>query len=184
MGIPEDIGRLEQELRELIVKYEQYFFGIEKREPLRLLENVDRLAKRYQNVSIPNTMHRFKYDSLVAALTVHRQKWTRINRLIEDGKYEKDRFKMSLHRGEPARDQPAPPMPGAFDSQVERVYQEYCSARFACNLPVGNVSREKIAKVIERNIPVIRERYRSTDVEFFVAVEKGKPCLKIRQKRC
>jgi hypothetical protein len=183
MSTAEDIGRLERELRELIVKYEQYFFGIEKREPLRLLENVERLAKRYQNVSIPNTMQRFKYDSLVASLSVHRQKWTRINRLIEEGKYERDRFKMSLHQ-QPApkelRSAPAAPAP---DPQLERVFQEYCSARLACNLPIGNVSREKIAQVIEQKMPTLQEKYGCSEVELFVVVEQGKPHLKARQKK-
>ena len=78
MGIPDDIVRLEQSLRELITRYELYFFGIEKREPLRLLEDVERQAKRYQNVSIANSTLRFKYDSLLATLTQHRQKWRRI----------------------------------------------------------------------------------------------------------
>ena len=182
MGIPEDIGRLEQELRELIVKYEQYFFGIEKREPLRLLEQVDRLAKRYQNVSIANTMHRFKYESLVASLSVHRQKWTRINRLIDDGKFERDRFKMSLHRQPGAEPAPQAP-PSILTAQMERIYREYCDARRACNLPLDNVSAEKIAQAIERKIPDIQEKYGCTEVEFFVIVENGKPCLKARQKK-
>ncbi len=213
MGIAEDIGRLETELRELIIKYEQYFCGIEKREPLRKLELVDRLVKRYQNVSIPNTMHRFKYESLVSTLSVHRQKWTRINRLIEEGKYERDRFKMALHRTEPAGDQPdqpsgdqptppappnqpgqpsqaaqssqsARPAPLASDPQLQRLYQEYCSARRACNLPVDNVSLEKIASAIEQRMPIIKEKYRCAEAEFFVVVENGRPCLKARQKKC
>ena len=50
MGLPEDIARLEQDLRELIIRYEQYFCGIEKREPLQLLDEVERRARRYQNV--------------------------------------------------------------------------------------------------------------------------------------
>jgi hypothetical protein len=183
MSTAEDIGRLERELRELIVKYEQYFFGIEKREPLRLLENVERLAKRYQNVSIPNTMQRFKYDSLVASLSVHRQKWTRINRLIEEGKYERDRFKMSLHQPAAPKGLLAAPSAPAPDPQLERVFQEYCSARLACNLPIDNVSREKIAEVIEQKMPALQEKYRCLDVELFVVVEQGKPHLKARQKK-
>lgn len=182
MSTAEDIGRLERELRELIVKYEQYFCGVEKREPLRLLENVDRLAKRYLNISIPNTMQRFKYDSLVASLNVHRQKWTRINRLIEEGKYERDRFKMSLHRGNPPQ-QPAPPPTPASDPQLDRVYEEYRNARLACNLPVDNVSIDKIAKVIEQRMPSLQEKYGCSDIELFVVVEKGKPILKARQKK-
>jgi len=182
MGIPEDIARLESQLRELIIKYEQYFFGVEKREPLRLLDEVLQLARRYQNVSITNTMLRFKYDSLVGSLSVHRQKWTRINRLIEDGKYERDRFKMELHRGEKGKERSTPPAPGASELQLERIYQEYRKARLACNLPVENVSREKIAQAIDRQKPAILEKYRCSDVDFVVVVENGTPRLKARPK--
>ena len=93
MGIPEEIAIFEQNLSELIIKYEQYFFGIEKREPLQLLDEVERCARRYQSTIIANTMQKFKYNSLVATLSAHRQKWARINRLIEEWKYKRDRVK-------------------------------------------------------------------------------------------
>ena len=177
MGIAEDITRLEHDLRELIIKYEQYFFGIEKREPLRLLEEVERQARRYQNMSIPNTRDRFKYDSLVAALMVHKQKWIRTNRLIEEGKYERDRFRMSLNDGrKPHRAQPSK------EDELERVYQQYLAARKACNLPIANVSREKIIEAIERQRPAIQEKYHCKEVELVVVIEDGKPRLKARQK--
>ena len=181
MGIAEDIGRLETELRELIIKYEQYFCGIEKREPLRKLELVDRLVKRYQNVSIPNTMHRFKYESLVSTLSVHRQKWTRITRLIEEGKYVRDRSRMA-RSGQPGQDRSSPPSPAASEFQLERLYQEYRDARLACNLPVERLTPEKIALAIEQKMPAIREKYQCNDVEFFVVIENGRPRLKARQK--
>ena len=181
MAIAEDIAQLEVDLRELIVKYEQYFFGIEKREPLKLLEDVERLARRYRNVSIPNTMQRFKYDSLVASLSVHKQKWGRINRLIEDGKYERDRFKMALKAGDAAK-KPARQKGATQDQQLDRIYQEYCEARRACNLPVEKVSREMIAEAIARQKPAIMEKYRCSDVKFVVVVEDGKPRLKARPK--
>lgn len=182
MGIPEDIARLELQLRELVIKYEQYFFGIEKREPLRLLEEVERSVRRYQSANISNTMQRFKYDSLLAALSVHRQKWARINRLIEEGKYERDRFKASLHRDLPGQESQAEPAPPASDPPLEKIYLDYLSARLACSLPVENVSREMIARAIERQTPAILEKYHCSEVEFVVVVEKGKPSLKARPK--
>jgi hypothetical protein len=181
MGFPEDIARLEHDLRELIVKYEQYFLGMEKREPLQLLDEVDRLARRYQNVSITNTMQKFKYNSLVASLSVHRQKWIRINRLIEEGKYSRERFKMSLHHAE-GRPRPAPSAGGMPESYLERIYQEFRAARAACDLPVEHLSREKIAAAIERQKPAILAKYRCSDVEFAVVIEEGKPRLKARPK--
>jgi anti-sigma28 factor (negative regulator of flagellin synthesis) len=189
MGVPEDIARLELDLRELVIKYEQYFCGIEKREPLRLLESVDRQARRYQNVSITNTSQRFKYDSLIASLCVQKQKWNRINRLIEEGKYQRDRFKMALHQseqesaGKGAEQQPAgATSPQAPADHVDSIYQQFLEARKACNLPTDNVTRDKIAEAIERQKPVLIQKYGCRDIEFVVVVEQGTPRLKARPK--
>jgi hypothetical protein len=179
MGVAEDIAHLELELRELIIKYEQYFFGIEKREPLKLLDKVDRLAKRYQNVSIPNSMQRFKYDSLVASLSVHKQKWARINRLIEEGKYQRDHFRMTLRQQQGGQKAPASPKRG---DEMERIYQQYLAARKACNLPVEKISRDRIEQAIERQTPMIQEKYNCRDIDFVVVIEDGKPRLKARPK--
>ena len=46
MAIQEDIAFFEKGLNELIVKYEQYFLGIEKREPLKLLDEMEKLSRR------------------------------------------------------------------------------------------------------------------------------------------
>jgi len=184
MGVAEDIAKLELDLRELVIKYEQYFFGIEKREPLRLLDSVERAVRRYQNVSIPNTSQRFKYESLVATLSVHKQKWTRTNRLIEEGKFQRDRFRMSLHQAEKAEkpQKPKPVAPAAHDAQIESVYQQYVNARLACNLPVENVTREKLAEAINRQKPALIQKYGCRDVDFVVVIEGGKPSLKARPK--
>jgi len=179
MGFPEDIARLERDLRDLIIRYEQYFFGIEKREPLQLLEEVERCARRYQNVNIPNTMQKFKYNSLVATLSVHRQKWTRINRLIEEGKFKRDRFKRSLTPPQGGERTP-PAAAGAPKGSLERIFQEYRAASEACNLPVENLSRERIAAAIARQKPALMEKHRCSDVEFVVVIEGGKPHLKAR----
>ena len=181
MGLPEDIARLEQDLRELIIRYEQYFCGIEKREPLLLLEEVERCARRYQNTAITNAMYKFKYNSLVATLSVHRQKWSRTCRLIEEGKYTRDRFRMSLHqRNASGRPVPAPPAPP--EDLLERIYRDFLAASQACNLPMEQLSREKIAAAIARQKPAILEKYSCSDVEFAVVIEGGKPRLKARPK--
>ena len=187
MGFPEDIARLEHDLHELIIRYEQYFFGVEKREPLQLLDEVERCARRYQGVNITNTMLKFKYNSLIATLGVHRQKWTRINRLIEEGKFTRDRFKMSLRQAEAKPHPSAEFTPAAFDKKtleapLERVYQDYIVALKACNLSVESLTREKIAAAIERQKPALLEKYHCRDVDFIVVIEGGKPRLKARPK--
>ncbi|HEY5975088.1 MAG TPA: MXAN_5187 C-terminal domain-containing protein [Geobacteraceae bacterium] len=177
MGVQEDLQLFEQSLSELIIKYEQYFLGLEKREPLKLLEKVERCARIYANIPINNTMYKFRYNSLVAKLCSYKQYWTRINRLIEDGKYSRDRFKMERHLGQTTGPS-APPAPP--NGNLDRLYQQYIEARRQCHLPVNNITREMVQTVIEKQKPLIMDRYNCAAVEFKVVVQDGKPKIKAR----
>lgn len=181
MGIPEDVALFEQSLNELIIKYEQYFLGIEKREPLQLLDRVERMSRQYLPVQIVNTMVKFKYNSMVAKLNTYKQHWTRITRLIEDGKYSRDRFKMEMHQ-HAGKAKPEVEERGTVNPEVERIYQQYMEARKTCNLPTKNITPEMIAAAIERQKPAIVSKYRCDKVEFKVVIEDGMPKIKARPK--
>lgn len=180
MGIPEDIALFEQSLNELVIKYEQYFLGLEKREPLRLLDEVEKFARKYMAVNIVNTMLKFKYNSIVARFNSYKQYWNRINRLIEDGKYSRDRFKMEMHR--PKGHARPPESRDTVTPEVARVYRQYMEARKACRLPVDNITPEMIATAIERQKPAIANKYHADQIEFKVVIEEGVPKIKARPK--
>lgn len=177
MAIAEDIELFEQGLKELITKYEQYFLGLEKREPLKLREDVERLARRHSASSVSNTMLLFRYNSLRSRLASYRQHWNRINRLIEEGKYHRDRFKME--RGAVAG---AKPERAANESEVDKVYREFTEACRLCNISTATISREAISTSLEKHRSAIAEKYRCNDLEFRVLVEDGKPKIKARPK--
>jgi len=184
MGASEDIALFEQNLNQLIIKYEQYFLGLEKREPLLLLDQVERAARKYQGFQIINTMLKFKYNSLVARLHSYKQYWTRIIRLIEEGKYSRDRFKMEMHLKQavdaPPAKQDGSPSESGIDPETHRLYQQYIEARKACGLPVGNITPAMIAAAINKQKPAIISKYHCSKVEFRVVVEDGTPKIKAR----
>lgn len=177
MAIAEDIELFEQSLKELITRYEQYFLGLEKREPLKLREDVERLARRHTASSVSNTMLLFRYNSLRLRLASYRQHWNRINRLIDEGKYHRDRFKME--RGGVAA---AKPERVADESEVDKVYREFTEACRMCNISTSSISREAISASLEKHRSAIAEKYRCNDLEFRVLVEDGKPKIKARPK--
>ncbi len=184
MGIPEDMAQFEQSLGELIIKYEQYFIGLEKREPLKLLAMVESYVRKYANVSIVNTMYKFKYNMLVAKFCSYKQYWSRINRLIEEGKYSRDRFKLAMHQGKPPAPQPVPEaVPESRpDPEVSALYRQYIEARKACSLPVDNITPAMIATALEKQKPAIASKHNCDNVEFKVVIEAGTPKIKARPK--
>jgi hypothetical protein len=177
MGIPEDIELFERSLKELIIKYEQYFLGIEKREPLKLLEEVERLARRYTAAAVANTMLLFRYNSLKSRLASYRQYWSRTTRLIEEGRYSRDRFKMEMHQAgaQVSREK-------SGESDTDQVYRQYLEACRSCNLSSNGLTREKIAETLDKYRGALPEQYRGCEVEFRVVVEDGKPKIKVRPK--
>lgn len=185
MALVEDLSLLEQLLGDLITRYEQYFIGLEKREPLPLLNEVERIVRRYAGTPINNTMYKHKFTMLVARFNTYREHWNRIIRMIEEGRYSRDRFISELHQrqrssGAVQRDRPSPPR---ADHELERVYQEFREARKACNLPVDRLTRDMVAATIERKKPSLAARLGTDDLTFRVVVEDGKPKIKARQRR-
>jgi hypothetical protein len=180
MGIAEDLTKLEQMLADLILRYEQYFTGLEKREPLSLRSEVEKAVRQYTGVPINNTMFKHKFTTLVGRFNTYREHWNRILRLMEEGRYSRDRFISDLHQrqraaGPPAKAEASRPKP---DNEVERVYREYCEARKSCNLPVDTVSRDQIRTAIERHRPALKNKLGTDDLTFRVVVEDGKPKIK------
>lgn len=180
MGIQEDIAFLEANIAELIVKYEQYFLGIERREPLKLCEDIERFIRRYNTSTIVNTMMKFRFNTLAGKFSSYKQYWTRINRLIEEGKYSRDRFKMARHLAEAAPRPPSHSHEIPQQNDVELVFQHYLEARRKCNLPTDNISRDTMFSVIEKQRETLRSKHQCADVEFRVVIENGAPKLKAR----
>lgn len=186
MALAEDLIQLERQLAELVIKYEKYFFGLEKREPLQLRDEVVKMVRRYANTPINNTMYKHKYSMLTSRLNTYREHWNRILRLIEEGKYSRDRFISDLHQRQrsgnlPTRKKDVPPT--QQDSELDRIFREFREARQACQLPVEKLSREVIVATIEKAKPALVARLGTADLTFRVVVEDGKPKLKASPRK-
>ncbi len=180
MGIAEEIAVFEGKLNELVRKYEQYFLGLEKREPLKLLEEVELTARRYVGTPIVNTMVKFKYNSVVARLNSYKQYWTRINRQIEEGRSPRERFRMSIQV--PKHSEGVSPGQQAAKNELDHVYHMFVEARKACNLKTDGISSEMMKSTIEKQRALLQQKHNCTDIEFRVVIEDGKPKIKARPK--
>ena len=180
MAIAEDVILLDKKLNELITKYEQYFIGLEKREPLPVLGEVEKLVRRYSGVPINNTMHKHRFTMLVARFNTYREHWNRILKLMEEGRYSRDRFISDLHlrqKDRPEKKQAESPQ-AAADSDLDRLVHELREARKACNMPIDMITRELVAATIEKQKPALAAKLGTDHLAFRVVIEDGKPKLK------
>ena len=180
MAIADDVILLEQKLNGLIIKYEQYFIGLEKREPLQLLGEVTKLVRANSGVPINNTMYKHRFNMLVARFNTYREHWNRILKLMEEGRYSRDRFISDLHlrqKNKPEKKE-ADTVHFAAESDIDRLVHEFREARIACKLPVDKITRELVAATIEKQRPLLAAKLGTDHLAFRVVIEDGKPKLK------
>jgi hypothetical protein len=188
MGTAEDIASLETMINSLITRYDQYFIGLEKREPLQLRAEVDAMVRRYSGIPITNTMQKHKYAMLVARLCSYREQWNRILRLIDEGKYSRDQVfgAMNRYKKRHGTDADRPETEGKTEwrqNELEQLCRDYLEARNACNLPVDNVSSEMVAACIKRQRPALSARLGNDNISFRVVIEDGKPKIKAKARK-
>jgi hypothetical protein len=179
MGIAEDLFMIETHLKELITRYEQYFMGLEKREPIKASEELDKLVRRYATTPINNTMYKHRYNNLVARLSSYRQHWNRILREIEEGRYSRDRFRAKLHESRNSTVALSrPEQPAAKDTELDRIYAELVEARRNCKLSIDGMTRQQLAETLDKQRPLLTQKLGTNEIQFRVVVENGKPKIK------
>ncbi len=180
MALIDDLARLERQMTTLITRYEQYFIGLEKREPLQLLDEVEKLVRRHSGTTIGNTMLKHRFATLTARLSTYRERWNRTLRLMEEGKYSRDRFISDLRQRQraaptPSREEEAR---ASRERELDRVFDELRQARTTCHMPVESLTREMVAASIEKSRPALIAKLGTDDLHFRVVVENGKPKIK------
>lgn len=85
----QDLNELENRLERLRVLYEQYFMGLEKREPGVARKDVERRMQMLRKVRFPSTAVRFRFQTTVQRYNTLQQYWSRVCREIEAGTYRR-----------------------------------------------------------------------------------------------
>lgn len=178
-SIEEDLKLFDAKLKQLKLDYDMYFLGSRPTEPRMLRNEVQKIVAYWSNQAIQNTALRFRFNGLCARLFSLRRHWDATIRQIEEGTYERLRFR-DQQRGSsagatgsakeaPARD-PA-------DSEAD-LYGRLREARRRCGQDVESLSREKFDLLLRRQEKSLRERFGAREVRFRVAVENGRAKLK------
>ena len=191
MALQEDLDRLDVALRQLLVKWDLFFNGAEKKPPSELQTQVEALIRRYANAEIRNNGERFRYQGLSARFTSFNELWQKRLRAREEGKV----FGQHGLRAEQQPPPGAPPPPAARSAAaaeeirvsdpsregaaVRALYERFVEARRQAGEGPATAFesfRDLIGKQTER----IRAEKGAQAVDFRLETKNGKVSLKAR----
>jgi hypothetical protein len=191
--IDEDLSRLELDIRQLKIGYEQYFGGGKKRPPNDVEWRIEQLIKRYGDRGAEmNYGQRFRYGNLAQTFAKYREIFHKRLRMREEGTAPRHfgaaarAIEAERKRARQAR-LAAPTTvtfadPAQEPDKVETLYRAFCNALEGAGESAARLSRKNFEQFLQQKAEQFREQRNGREVEFVVSVESGKARLKARIK--
>lgn len=184
----QDLNRLEKELENLRIRYEQYFMGIERIEPADERKRVRRQIVVASETYTANTAVKFRAQNLKSRLASYENYWNRINKQIEEGTYFRQQFRLRMRQqaeqtgggggtGHVDLNSPEEGTSNPYDDVVQQYRQAQQKAG------QDPASEKKLQQMLKKQEQQLRKQYNAKKVEFRVEMQDGKPKLKARPKK-
>ena len=173
------LKQVEKELKELEISYEQYFLGIEKRSPEQQRSKFTLRLRKLVTLYIPQTDLRYRLNSIASRFNSYCGYWDRVQRLIDEGKYERHTSRIQRRAGEAAAT-PGTPDHDTKADPVDNLYEQLVQAHQSCQMRPPN--KEQVASFLAKQAEAIKQRFGDKQVDFVVVTEAGKPKVKVRAK--
>lgn len=189
----DELDKLEEDIRILKNKYDQFFAGIVKVPPSFERHGVERYIHELSKQKIRDNSRRFRLSTLVSRYNQYREMWARRMREREEGPLDFRRRQALMEAPEPApaAEPPrravtsAPPdpyvrmTPGANGEQIRQLHAEIERANAAMGKS-NNVSVEQLAAMVQKQTDLVRSKYNVNTVAFRVETVDGKVKLKAK----
>lgn len=175
------LNEIQLEMKELEIRYEQYFAGVEKREPQRTRTDLARRIRQFTNRPIFQTDIKFRYQGLASRFYSYIQYWDRILRLMDEGKYHrhlsnKPAAPKPAGHPEPQSQKNSP----AAQDETDSLLAALTAARQQCGQHGPAPSREKVGQFLAAQKQKVLAKFGDRPVEFIVDSSSGKPQIKVR----
>lgn len=172
-----ELSTIEKALKELQILYEQYFAGVEKREPVKQRDMLSRQLRSFANRRIVQTDLRFRYQNLATRFHTYVNYWDRILRLMDEGRFMRGGSTLPKPPSEP-QETPAP-----VEDEVDQIIRQLRQTGSQAFGGDQQAERENVQRFLQQQRQKIRETFGDKQVEFRVVVEEGKARIKVRAKK-
>jgi hypothetical protein len=193
----DELDKLEEDLRRLKNRYDQFFSGIQKAPPLHERRMIEVFVHELGKQKIRDNARRFRYNQLLSQFNQLRELWGRKMREREEGPMDfRRRQAVFSTPSEPAPPPPPRPSaqervtsspadpyvrmaPGSNGEEMKRLYDQIQKE----HLKQGkqpNLTYEQLTTMIQKQSELVRNRYQVNTVAFRVETVDGKVKLKAK----
>jgi hypothetical protein len=177
----EDLEGLERRINELKTLYDNYFAGIERREPLIKREGLQADMRRLTlTPGQLNTQTQFRFNNIRARFATMEAHWNRRIKDLEEGKTRRPISGTAPSASTTSATTAAPPPPPGPNPLAEQtmraLYDNYAASRQKTG--EGTISFDAMVASLKKQVPAVIERYKCKSVEFKVAQKDGKTIIK------
>jgi hypothetical protein len=189
----EELDRLEEDIRRLKNKFDQFFNGITKVPPSFEKHQVEAMVHELSKQKMRDNTRRFRFNTILSRYNQYRELWGRKMREREEGPLDFRRRQAAMNEPPAA---PAPPpqtprgtseapdpyvrmRPGANGDEIRRIYETIERE----NAKLGNrstLTMEQLEEVIRKQSEMLRTKYKVSNVGFRVETIDGKVKLKAK----
>ncbi len=189
MGVDEELGMLDDQVRRLKIEYDVYFGGGSKKPPTELDFRVQTLIKKYSDGSKMSFAQRFRYNTISQKYALFSDLWRQKLKIKEEGYRRPQDAVLGIAglrdaaNGAPEANSTNFVMGATSDDKmVEQIYQTMVSAREKVGLaPSGTLDSFK--KFVQGKTAQIRQQYGCEAVEYTVQVQDGQVRLTAKAKK-
>jgi hypothetical protein len=189
----DELDKLEEDMRRLKNRYDQFFNGITKTPPSFERHQIEAMVHEISKQKMRDNTRRFRFNTILSRYNQYREMWARKMREREEGPLD-FRRRQALMESPPVVVPPPPPRvpvtsagadpyvrmtPGANGEEIRKLYGEIERAHLEMG-KLPNVSLEQLASMIQKQSDVVRAKYNVKTVAFRVETIDGKVKLKAK----
>jgi hypothetical protein len=191
----DELDKLEEDIRRLKNKYDQFFTGITKVPPSFERHQVESYIHEISKQKMRDNTRRFRFNTILSRFNQYREMWGRKMREREEGPLDFRRRQAAMTAAPPPP--PPPPSssaprvtspegdpyvrmaPGSNGEQIRRLYEEIEREHVKMGKH-ATLTIDQLAAMIQKQSEMVREKYHVKTVAFRVETVDGKVKLKAK----
>jgi hypothetical protein len=189
----DELDKLEEDIRRVKNKYDQFFSGITKVPPSFDRHQVESYIHELSKQKMRDNTRRFRFNTILSRYNQYRELWGRKMREREEGPLDFRRRQAAMEAAPP----PPPPLssavrgtsggvdpyvrmtPGSNGEEVRRLYEEIEREHVKMGKH-ATLTLDQLAAMIQKQSEMVREKYHVKTVAFRVETVDGKVKLKAK----